>query len=158
MTFWDGRLRSSKRPAEDSPTFPVLRQRIGTSDSWAMVLRPRAQPPAPVTNKFKVNTKRRKTIAKRNSRKPRPKRVKPAPTTQTTTRSERVERRAMAKESALEAKRASELEAERVKAELVEAERVKAERVEAERIEAERVEEHTVSLKVERGLMMGPPA
>ena len=50
----------------------------------------------------------------------------------------------MAKESALEAKRASELEAERVKAELVEAERVEAEFVEAERVEEERVEAERV--------------
>ena len=103
-----------------------------------MILRPRAQPPAlaPVTNKFKANTKRRTTIAKKNSRKPRSKRVKPAPIKQTS-RSERVERRAMAKESALEAKRAFEHEAMRLEADRVEAVRVEADRVEAERVEAE---------------------
>jgi hypothetical protein len=114
-----------------------------------MILRPRAQPPAlaPVTNKFKGSTKRRKTTAKKNSRKP--KRVKPAPIKQTS-RSERVERRAMAKESALEAKRVSEHEAVRLEADRVEAARAEAARAEAARVRAGRLAEHTVSLKVNK--------
>ena len=58
MSLWDGHLRSCKRPAEDTPFVPALRQRVGMPDSWAMRLRPRVPPPAPAVVKNTLNSLR----------------------------------------------------------------------------------------------------